>query len=478
MLAMSVRGGVVTPDMPAYELLVKKQHSASFHSRQPAFFVRCHTTEDVAEAVKFCAKHEMPIAIRSGGHSACGSSLVSGAVVLDLSALNRVDYDPATEMARIGPGATLHDINVELMRHERMAPIGVAPPTGCGGLVLHGGVGTLQHRYGASVDQVEALTIVLADGSVKQLSRASEGDDRELFFAARGTAGALGVVTEFTMRTYPMEMVTGGLWIMLDDDAYSATRALQKKARDIVIEQEKNGKRSLFGLLLNGNAPPLPHLPEEVHGKPISIISVGAWGTDEETAELVAQFQDRDVAMGGPPGPMPYNVFNQLLTALFMSMPSLGAHFKGQFIEYAKLSDECIDTIAARWADKDPRFMPGFTGVELHGGGAGAAHGAKLNEGNDHSAAHVRQLGVSIPILTYYQHTEEADIDRARQFGRSVWDALKPYAQDMTYCNYFSAHDDADKADMAQMSISGIDRVKAVKAKVDPKNMFNRTVLL
>ena len=59
-------------------------------------------------------------------------------MVLDLIALNRVEYDASSETARIGVGATLHDINVELQRRERMAPIGIAPPTGCGGLVLHG----------------------------------------------------------------------------------------------------------------------------------------------------------------------------------------------------------------------------------------------------------------------------------------------------------------------------------------------------
>jgi FAD/FMN-containing dehydrogenase len=478
MLSMTVRGGVVTPDMPAYQRMVEKQHSASFHSRQPAFFVNCRTVEDVVEAVNFCRKHEMPVSVRSGGHSACGSSLESGTAVIDLSGFNRVEYDASTQCARIGVGATLHDINVELMRRERMTPIGVAPPTGCGGLVLHGGIGTLQHRFGTSVDQIESMTMVLADGSVKELSRDSQGDDRELFFAARGAAGALGVVTEFTMRTYPQEMCTGGLWVMPDDDAYSGTRALQKKARDLVIAQEKEGKRTLFGMILAGNAPPLPNIPAEVHGKPVTIAVLAAWGKDDGAAAMVNQFVDREIALGGPPSVMPYGIYNQMLVPLFMTFPTLGAYYKGQFIEYEKCTDECIDKLSARWADKDPALFPSLTGLELHGGRQGMAHGAKLNEGNDHSAAHVRSLGVSIPILTYFKHGGEQDLEKARTFARSVFDVLSPFSQDMTYCNYFSAPDSEEKASMLKASISGLDRLKAVKAKFDPDNMFKRQVLL
>ena len=74
--------------------------------------------------------------------------------------------------------------------------------------------------------------------------------------------------------------------------------------------------------------------------------------------------------------------------------------------------------------------------------------------------------------------TGTPDLDEARAYGRSVYDALAPYAQKMTYSNYFSAPQAGDKERMVQASITGVERLKAAKAKFDPNNMFQRRVLL
>mgnify|MGYP003529838023 CR=1 FL=1 len=111
------------------------------------------------------------------------------------------------------------DIDVRLLHHSRMTPVGIAPLTGLGGLALHGGTGWLTHKFGTSVDQITQMNLILADGSVRDLDSSSrdDDDDRVLFFAARGAVSLLGICNNFSLRTYPMEMVTGGFWMMADD---------------------------------------------------------------------------------------------------------------------------------------------------------------------------------------------------------------------------------------------------------------------
>jgi FAD/FMN-containing dehydrogenase len=518
LLSMTTRGGVVLPVSPKYDMLVRQQHNACFHDRKPAFFVECLDTADVVEAVKFAAKHEMPISVRSGGHGAEGSSLkgaplfrspvfaslfshtyplllmfshlfpsldskknTEGTMVIDLQ-IEHIEFEDGSDIIKMGPTATLHSLNVETLRKGRSLPYGIAPPTGCGGLLLHGGVGFLQHKYGASVDSIEGLTVVLADGSVKRVDRKSEGEDRDLFFALRGAAGQIGIVTEIEMRSYPMEMVTGGLWIMADDKDYTKSIALMKKARDMVIEQEKAGKRELFGEILFGNAPPSPDLPVEAHGAPVTIVWLGMWGTDEGHIETLKQFMDRDTVMGKPPSVMPFNIFNQLLVPMMMTVPAQGAYFKGEFIDYEKLKDSHIDDVAKIWSAKEmPTFGGSLSGIELHGGKAGAEHGAKLNEGNDHCVPAIRGFGVAIPILMWFPvDSEGKNFDKGRSLARSVSEVFDGSRGPATYSNYFNgaSKEDSSVEALLKGSITDPARVKAVKARVDPKNMFERRTIM
>jgi FAD/FMN-containing dehydrogenase len=71
-------------------------------------------------------------------------------MVIDLQ-IEHIEFEDGSDIVKMGPTATLHALNVATMRKGRSIPYGIAPPTGCGGLLLHGGVGFLQHKYGAAV---------------------------------------------------------------------------------------------------------------------------------------------------------------------------------------------------------------------------------------------------------------------------------------------------------------------------------------
>jgi hypothetical protein len=172
-----------------------------YDQRMPAAVVGAVRVEDVQAAVGFAARHRLPIAARSGGHSYPGYSTVDGGIVVDLSRFSGIDVRPDGR-AVIGAGARLGPIATTLAAHGRVLPAGSCETVGIAGLALGGGVGLVDRKYGLTCDHLEAARIVTADGRVRTVSRVAEPD---LFWALRGGGGGnFGIVTGFTFSTVPI----------------------------------------------------------------------------------------------------------------------------------------------------------------------------------------------------------------------------------------------------------------------------------
>lgn len=359
-----------------------------------------------------------------------------------------------------------------------MTPNGVFPATGCGGLCTQGGLGWLTHRFGLSVDNITKMNLILADGTVKVLDFKSEGEDKELFFAARGCAGSLGITTSFTMKTYPMEMVTGGFWTMIDDDNYTGTRKLIRLARAITEKQEDDSvTRTFFGGIYCMNAPPEEFIPEEDHGKPCTGVWVASWGEDKAALDLVSQFVDREIVIGKPPAPMPFTIFNLLMSGPFLVFPPFAAYWKGAFTD--SLPDDRIDRTIDLWTAHEPWLNGSVVGVDFQCGVAGIKHAEKLMGENDHSVSGLRYFRFSFPFLMYFPSGNNEFFEKARTMCRSlagVWSDINV----TMYSNYLAETGetaDEKKRESDLMLGDRLSRVSAVKAKVDPNNIFYRSVL-
>ena len=174
--------------------------NARFHDVRPRAAVWCTSPADVAATLSFLRLHDVPFAVRSGGHCFAGTSSSPG-VVLDVTPMGLVA--PDGDLVTVGAGARLGAVNDRLELDGRALPAGTCPTVGIAGLALGGGLGVLGRRYGLTSDRMVSAQLVLADGSVVTCDERREAD---LFWALRGAGAAgFGVVTSFLFRTVPVQ---------------------------------------------------------------------------------------------------------------------------------------------------------------------------------------------------------------------------------------------------------------------------------
>ena len=175
--------------------------------KRPAVIARCQSADDVAAVIRFARDHDLPLAIRAGGHNGGGLGSVDDGVVCDLSALKDIAVDPAAGTVRVGGGSLWGEVDAATAPHGLAVPAGIISSTGVAGLTLGGGHGYLTRRYGLTIDNLLSAELVLADGS---RVTASADEHPDLFWAIRGGGGNFGVVTSFTFQGRPVDTVFGG----------------------------------------------------------------------------------------------------------------------------------------------------------------------------------------------------------------------------------------------------------------------------
>src|SRR5437773_7516380 len=104
--------------------------------KRPALIAQCASPDDVARTIAFALEHDLPLAIRGGGHNGAGLGTVDDGVVIDLSLLRSVDVDPRTHTVRVGGGCTWGEVDRATNEHGLATPSGIISTTGVGGLTL------------------------------------------------------------------------------------------------------------------------------------------------------------------------------------------------------------------------------------------------------------------------------------------------------------------------------------------------------
>jgi len=202
-------GRLIAPTDAEYELARLTGNAAC--DARPALIARAVDADDVAAVVRWARETSQVLAIRSAGHSIAGHSTGEGVVVLDLAALDGIDFDAASTTAWVGPGVKAATFTKAAYERGGAVSFGDTGTVGLGGLIPGGGIGWLVRKYGLTIDSLLAAEIVTADG--EQLT-ASADSHPALYWALRGGGGNFGVVTRYRLALNPIGEVLHGTLLM------------------------------------------------------------------------------------------------------------------------------------------------------------------------------------------------------------------------------------------------------------------------
>ncbi|MGA8010753.1 MAG: FAD-linked oxidase C-terminal domain-containing protein [Thiomonas sp.] len=287
-------------------LAVREQHGrdeSPFDVPPPAAVVFCESTQDVADAVKLAAAHDVPVIAFGAGSSLEGQLLaVQGGISLDLNRMNKVlEVADADMLVTVQAGVTRLQLNDELRHTGLFFPIDPGADATIGGMTATRASGTNAVRYGTMRENVLALTVVLADGRVVRTGtharKSSAGYDLTRLLV--GSEGTLGIVTEITLRLYPQPEAVAAAVCSFPDVAHAVdcTIAIIQAGIPIArVELMDPGAVRAVNAHDHLGLPEQPLLLMEFHGSP-----AGVREQTESVQAMAADYRGSDFAWADTP---------------------------------------------------------------------------------------------------------------------------------------------------------------------------------
>ncbi|SEO71771.1 FAD/FMN-containing dehydrogenase [Actinacidiphila rubida] len=273
-LRHAVAGPVLEPDSEGYAA-----ECATFNLScplAPALVVGATSDADVRAAVRFAVRHGLPVAVKSAAHQVV--SAAEGGLLISLGRMRALDVDARERTVRAEPGVRWSDV-LPRTAESGLAPLaGSAPDVGVVGYTLGGGQSPLLGRtHGYAADHVRRLTVVTADGALREVTPHTEP---ELFWALLGGKGNFGVVTRIEFEVFPYTRFYGGGIYFPGEHLAEVLEAW--RAWLPTVGEDMTSSVGIQRL------PDLPVLPEPLRGAFVVHLRVGYLGSAEEGAALLA----------------------------------------------------------------------------------------------------------------------------------------------------------------------------------------------
>ncbi|HSG74765.1 MAG TPA: FAD-binding oxidoreductase [Burkholderiales bacterium] len=439
----NIKGRVILPEDRNYDD-VRKIWNAMI-DRRPAVIVQCASPGDARHAIQYARDQGLDIAIRGAGHNIAGNGVCEGGLLIDHSTMKGVRVDAAKRRAYVEPGATLGDFDAAVQAHGLATPVGINSTTGIAGLTLGGGFGWLTRKHGMTIDNLVAANVTLANG--KEV-RASADEHADLFWAIRGGGGNFGVVTQFEFALHPVgPEVFAGLMVFPGAQA----KSVLKKYRDFVA----SAPEELCVWVVLRKAPPLPFLPENVHGKDVVVLALCYAGDVAQGEKLIEPMRGFGDAYGTHVGAMPYAGWQQAFDPLLT--PGARNYWKSHNLQ--SLGDAAVDSILA-YAGKLPSAQCEIFIAHI----AGAANRVRAD------AMAYGHRDAKFVLNVHGRWDAAADDKACIGWAREFFAASAPYASAGAYIN-FMTEDETDRVQAAFGANHA--RLATIKKQYDPENIFH-----
>ena len=450
-LASLLDGDLVRPADRAYDRS-RELFDPRFDHVRPRAVAYCGSVRDVQATVSFARDSELPLALRSGGHSYAGWSTGTG-LVLDVSRLSGVRV--SGDVAEVGAGARLIDVYAGVAAHGQALPAGSCPTVGIAGLTLGGGQGVLSRAWGLTCDNLTGIDLVTADGRTVTADATSAAD---LYWACRGGGGgSFGVATRLRFRLRPATAVTS--WYLRWDytHAFDVLAGWQRWAIDSPREMwstcklltrpgEATASAQVSGSWLGGAAGLGGELNRLV--KAIGHNAVGSSRSSRDYLEAMLAFAGCSTVAAARCS-TPRTTFGAASHVMHQAVPDAAVSL-------------AVDQVARRHREQHPR-QAGVSFDVLGGAVSDLASDATAFPYRD--ALAVAQYTVGWPI-----GQGGAEVARDLDWLHGFRDAMTPHVGGSAYVNYADP-----RLEDWQVAYFGTNyaRLQEVKGRYDPDDVFH-----
>jgi FAD/FMN-containing dehydrogenase len=444
-LRSQVHGQVFLPGEPGYVEAINGYNRALSHS--PEIVVVAADAQDVQTAVRHATGNGMPVAVRATGHQA--SVPIAGGLLLSARDMTGVQVDADRRSARVEAGALWGPV-VDAVAATGLAPLpGSSPGVGVVGYTVGGGLSPILGRaHGYAADHVTGFDIVTADGELRTVTADTEP---ELFWAVRGGKGNFGIVTGLEFDLFPLPELYAGSLMFPGSAALDVLSAWRDWTA--TVPDEVSSSPVLLPL------PPVPGVPESLHGQLALIVRVAFAGPAAEGERLVAPLRAAGPVLLDRVAPMPLTGFAAIHAD---PVGPVSAYERTALLR--ELPDEAIEQLIAL-ASPAPGSPRIFAELRNLGGALGRAPAVPNAIGHRDAAFTLFIAGVAPP--------DQAQALRDRE--AALLSALQPWSTGGTYINFLSSDDaDPDRVRTAYEPDT-YQELARLKSRFDPDSVFRFT---
>ncbi len=440
--AAGLRGELFAPQSPGYD--AARELWNGMIERKPGLIVECAGPADVIRSVNFARRNGILASVLGAGHHIAGNASCDGGLMISLRRMNSIRVDPRRKRARVEPGATLGEIDLETQVFGLATPLGVNSTTGISGLTLGGGFGWLSRKYGLTIDNLLSADVVTAGGDYL---RASEKENADLFWGLRGGGGNLGIVTSFEFQLHSVGPdVLSGLLVHPFSDADAVLRFY----RAFVY----HAPEELTVWAVMRKAPPLPFLPPETHGTKVLILACLYAGDLREGERILRPLRGFGTPLADVIGPHKYADFQMAFDPLLLA----GRRNYWKSHTFHELSDGLLDAVFPLVHSLPNQACEVFF-AQLGGAVSRVPTGATAYQPRD----------AQFIMNVHGRWHEEKDDGRLIAWTRDLFEAAKPFASGGVYVNFMTGD---EKERIPSAYGEAYERLSQLKAEYDPHNFF------